>query len=333
VLTNLKSHIEKCQYLVTDIPLKGFRITLEARSTTTPDMFEKIERNSQEGPKRTDEPSLGFMPSTMEPKNLSLSESSQYTEQFHTSVKGPERESSNPHLPESLAPQYDVKSLQVQGRSPPQKKIYSSRSHNLHSIEESSHDNKFPNQLTRMQRFSSLSIQDSGLIVRSNSNLQKVPSTTTVFSASTQSTGYSDPLSRPTSGTYTTRSMPTQEQCTALPEVLNVAAHSSNQSPKSMSIRSGQSRQSSRNQLTTPWSLFKSSKGGAPTSSVPTATFFASGRTLLLWNELGAICYELDNISLMVSRQIISGDVQIAAGGTRKCAVITRTGSVSFQRQ
>lgn len=277
---------------------------------------------------------LGTGSSASGPKSPSFLKLSQHIrgriELLKTPRASPRGTPSNSPIPTILSPRYNVAPQPVRGRAQMSRKS-PSRVHNLHSIDESAHDGNSPELVARTHPSSSLSIQDEGLMVRNHGSLHKVPSDNTVYSNSTDSTVYLGASSRASSGTYSPHPLPSQEQCTTLPEVVNPETYSKNTSPTVMSIRSGESRPSPRNHATRPWSIFKgSSRGVAHVSSIPSTAFFTSGRALLLWNELGAICYDLESIPVAQAKQIISGDVQIAAGGTRKCATVTKSGSVRF---
>jgi hypothetical protein len=75
------------------------------------------------------------------------------------------------------------------------------------------------------------------------------------------------------------------------------------------------------------WSFFRSNRS-TTSSSIPASTFFTSGRALLIWNDLGAGCYDLDTIPSASFRIVTTGEVLMAAGGTRKCATVSKNGSV-----
>lgn len=332
VLANLNKSIERCRYLEPEASLDAFRDALNARSFLFPGIVEELEVIAQKVAECTTKLDTGSSASGW--KSPSLLQLSQYVreriELIKTPRATPQATPSSSPVPNTLSPRYTAAPLPVRGRGQVPKRL-PSRAHNLHSIDESAHDSKYSENVARMHNFSSLSIQDEGLMVRNHGNLHKVPSDTTVYSHSTDSTIYLGASSRASSETYSPHPLPSQEQCTTLPEVVNAETYSKHTSPTAMSTRSGESRPSPRNQAVRPWSIFKgSSRGVAHASSIPSAAFFTSGRTLLLWNELGAICYELDGMPVTRARQIISGDVQVAAGGTRKCATVTKSGSVCF---
>jgi hypothetical protein len=128
---------------------------------------------------------------------------------------------------------------------------------------------------------------------------------------------------------------PSQVECTTLPEVVEPLDPFTLQSPKSVrssDAASTQSYQSPKYQERKPWSIFKS-KGPKTTSSITSYAFFTSGRSLVIWNDAGAICYDLENRPEISVRVVEAGDILLAAGGTRKYAVVSRMGSVriSFQ--
>lgn len=75
-------------------------------------------------------------------------------------------------------------------------------------------------------------------------------------------------------------------------------------------------------------SLFTSSRSSAQASSTPSAAFFTCGKSLLLWNERGAGCYDLHNAESIGFRRINASNVRIAAGGAGKCAVVSKSGTV-----
>jgi hypothetical protein len=190
-----------------------------------------------------------------------------------------------------------------------------------------------------MQRISSATIQDGGMIPGDSRSLHKAASVTTTLSNSTDST-YPDEYSRHSTRTYsptphssitqiqTPGELPTQEECTTLPEVVGAMNHSKPGSNTPLSIRSKESRHSHRNSVSNkPWSIFKGNRGVSRISGTPTAAFFTSGKSLLLWNDLGAIYYELENMPSINAKLITAGDIQIAAGGTMKSAVVAKFGS------
>ena len=75
--------------------------------------------------------------------------------------------------------------------------------------------------------------------------------------------------------------------------------------------------------------LFKSNRT-ATTTSIPHAVFSASGKSLILWNEGGAGCYDLHNAESIQFRRINARNIRLAAGGAAHLAVVTKTGIVSF---
>ncbi len=74
--------------------------------------------------------------------------------------------------------------------------------------------------------------------------------------------------------------------------------------------------------------LFGSAKNGA-SSSPPSFAFFASGRSLLIWNEVGAGYYDLNDTELPLFQRIRASSVCTAAGGRRRCALVVKGISVS----
>ena len=74
--------------------------------------------------------------------------------------------------------------------------------------------------------------------------------------------------------------------------------------------------------------LFKSSRTAA--TSIPHSIFCASGKSLILWNELGAGCYDLHNADSIQFRRINAREIRLAAGGTTQFAVVTKIGTVSI---
>jgi hypothetical protein len=75
--------------------------------------------------------------------------------------------------------------------------------------------------------------------------------------------------------------------------------------------------------------LFKSNRT-ATTTSIPHAVFSASGKSLILWNERGAGCYDLHKAESIQFRRINARNIRLAAGGAAHLAVVTKTGTVSF---
>ena len=101
------------------------------------------------------------------------------------------------------------------------------------------------------------------------------------------------------------------------------------------SIRSQESdRSSSHFYAETPyskpkrWQLFGSSRNSSA-SSVPSFAFFASGNGLLIWNDAGAGCYDLDDILSLPFRRINATGVCAAAGGSKRCVIVVRGTGVS----
>jgi hypothetical protein len=139
------------------------------------------------------------------------------------------------------------------------------------------------------------------------------------------------PESRPSSRTFSTSPFPTQEETTALPEVFE-PFKSKLSSPSLPSPRSVQSDAGSGIfQLPSRKWPFKSRRGPKGAFNIPSATFFTSGRALLLWNEKGVCLYDLQNI-LSISHHIITpGDILLAAGGTKKTGIVRRKGPVWHQ--
>jgi hypothetical protein len=130
-------------------------------------------------------------------------------------------------------------------------------------------------------------------------------------------------------------SFPSQAECTTLPEVVEPLDPFRLQSPKSVQssdAASTQSYQSPKYQERKPWSIFKS-KGPKTTSSTPSYAFFTSGRSLVIWNDAGAICYDLEKRPKISVRVVEAGDILLAAGGTRKYAAVSRMGSVRISIQ
>jgi hypothetical protein len=75
--------------------------------------------------------------------------------------------------------------------------------------------------------------------------------------------------------------------------------------------------------------FFKSGRV-ASSSSTPAAAFFASGKNLLIWNEHGAGYYDFDDLRSIPFQKINASGAWIAAGGTRRCAVVTKDDAVGF---
>lgn len=119
----------------------------------------------------------------------------------------------------------------------------------------------------------------------------------------------------------------------SLPEV--AFPHLSPTSPRSfsnMSIYSGHdSNRFSPPQKQHGWqSLFKSNRSSSAIFSIPSYTFFACGKRLLLWNERGSGFYDLLDADSIIFRRINSSNVHIAAGGTNTCAIVAKAEQVSF---
>lgn len=75
-------------------------------------------------------------------------------------------------------------------------------------------------------------------------------------------------------------------------------------------------------------SLFKSNRSISTFVSIPSYTFFTSGKNLLLWNERGSGYYDLRDADSISFRRINSCNVHIAAGGTDICAIVVRNETV-----
>jgi hypothetical protein len=69
-------------------------------------------------------------------------------------------------------------------------------------------------------------------------------------------------------------------------------------------------------------------RSSIPASSIPSAIFSAFGNALLIWNEIGAGFYDLQNAESIKFQKISAGNVRIAAGGANKFAVVTKNGTV-----
>lgn len=241
------------------------------------------------------------------------------------------RSSTTPSSPRSngalLSRRYE---LDVSRQTKPQEPLrheLSAIGNTLHPIRENTLSPTSSELTTRLHRssVSNVDIRGSDMTISAKPSS---PSTTYVGSSSALS-HYSDVLSRPSSRTFSPPPFPTPEETTNLPEV--VASHLSKfSSPSSLpSIRSDAS--SSIFQSSSRKWPFKSRRGPKGASSIPSATFFTSGRTLLLWNDRGACSYDLQN-KLAISHRIITpGDILLAAGGTRKSGVVIRNGPVHRQ--
>ena len=154
------------------------------------------------------------------------------------------------------------------------------------------------------------------------------PATTYLTSSSAHS-HHSDSLSRPSSRAFSPSPFPTQEETTTLPEVFEPSKSKLSSLPSPRSIQSDAS--SGIFQLPSRKWPFKSRRGPKGAFNIPSATFFTSGRALLLWNDKGVCLYDLQNI-LSISHHIITpGDILLAAGGTKKTGVVSRKGPVWHQ--
>ena len=106
--------------------------------------------------------------------------------------------------------------------------------------------------------------------------------------------------------------------------------------PRSVSSRSRESVLSRPNhgtgtRKTFSWQSFlKPNRGSSSHVSIPSFAFSACGKTLLLWNERGAGCYDLHNADLIEFRGVNACNVCMAAGGTNKCAIVYKSGMVNF---
>ncbi|KUJ19505.1 uncharacterized protein LY89DRAFT_780432 [Mollisia scopiformis] len=159
----------------------------------------------------------------------------------------------------------------------------------------------------------------------------KSSSPTITYVGSTSSLSYhSENLSRPTSRTFSPPPFPTTDETTDLPEVV-APVRSKLASPTSPQSIASDASSSIIQSPSRKW-LFKSRRGYKGTSKIPSATFFTSGRTLLLWNERGACSYDLQNILSISHRIVTTGDILLAAGGTRKIGVVSKTGPIILLR-
>lgn len=153
---------------------------------------------------------------------------------------------------------------------------------------------------------------------------------TTYIGGSTSSPSYhSETLSRPSSRTFSPPPFPSQDETTDLPEVVEPLKKKVSSPAAPQSIRSDNTDTSSSIILppSRKWP-FKSRRGLKGASKIPSATFYTSGRTLLLWNDRGACTYNLKNSLSLTHHIITAGDIVLAAGGTRKVGVISRNGPV-----
>lgn len=122
-----------------------------------------------------------------------------------------------------------------------------------------------------------------------------------------------------------------------LPEVVTESAPPISPRPESLFSKYSESdstsltpKNSSRRQYT--WqSLFKPSRSMSSVLSLPKCAFFASGRTLLLWNQRGLGFYDFSHVESVVFRRVISCNVQVAAGGTNQFAIVSKIERVSNQ--
>jgi hypothetical protein len=199
--------------------------------------------------------------------------------------------------------------------------------HTLHPIRENSLPPTSSEPATRLHS-SSMSNVDMRGVGMSSPPKSSSPVTTYVGSSSAFS-HYSETLSRPTSRTFSPPPFPTLDETTALPEVV-VPRRSKLSSPISPQSISSDTSSSIFQSPSRKWGL-KSRRGPKGASNVPSATFFTSGRSLLLWNDRGACFYDLQNMLATSYRTITPGDILLAAGGTLKTGVVCRNGPVRCQ--
>ncbi|CZR66823.1 uncharacterized protein PAC_16724 [Phialocephala subalpina] len=198
----------------------------------------------------------------------------------------------------------------------------------LPSIRENTLSPTSPETATRLHRslMGNVDMHGSDLISPAKPSS---PATTYVGSSSALS-HCSDPLSRPSSRTFSPPPFPTPEETTNLPEVVvpDISKLSSPTSPRSIPSDASSSIFQSPSRK---WP-FRSRRGPKGASNIPTATFFTSGRTLLLWNDRGACSYDLQNMLAISHRIITPGDILLAAGGTRKSGIVIGNGPIILLR-
>jgi hypothetical protein len=153
-------------------------------------------------------------------------------------------------------------------------------------------------------------------------------SASTYIGSSSSPSHHSVTLSRHSSRIFTPPPFPSRRDTTDLPEVVdtrrsklsNYTSHQSLSSDASSSILHPTPRK---------WP-FKSRRAQKGSITIPSATFFASGRALLLWNDRGACYYDLQNMISISQRIITPGDILLAAGGTWKSGIVSRNGPVRY---
>lgn len=172
-------------------------------------------------------------------------------------------------------------------------------------------------------------------IAKQSPNLRSASSFATASGSETSSAVFSGSISQYSSRAFSPPPpMPLKEYST-LPEVvedlelrpskttsIRSRRASINSSNPSKSIRKQQEKKSH-------WPFSRINKPLMTSSKTPTATFFASGRTLMLWNDIGAGEYNLEDLPSVSFRSIAMGEIELAAGGTRRCAVVAKMGPVS----
>jgi len=199
--------------------------------------------------------------------------------------------------------------------------------HTLQPRRESNLSLAFSETTTRLHRATTSNVDIPGTGMSSPPKSSS-PATTYLTSSSAHS-HHSESLSRPSSRTFSASTFPTQEETTALPEVFQPSKSklSSITSPQSIKSDAGSGIFQSPSRK---WP-FKSRRGLKGAFSVPSATFFTSGRALLLWNDKGVCSYDLQNILSISYRIITPGDILLGAGGTRKTGIVSRNGPVWHQ--
>lgn len=75
--------------------------------------------------------------------------------------------------------------------------------------------------------------------------------------------------------------------------------------------------------------FFKGSKKAGSQFAVPTVRFFASGKSLIAWTRYGGACFDISRAEEFETEVINRGDIVLAAGGTRRYAVVARYSDVS----
>lgn len=74
--------------------------------------------------------------------------------------------------------------------------------------------------------------------------------------------------------------------------------------------------------------LFKGGKRNNTSFVAPTVRFFTSGKHMIAWTRYGGACFDVNNLDESRMHAINAGDIVLAAGGSRRYAVVARFNEV-----